>query len=314
MKTLKPKALKRGDVIGVIAPASPLPSMDRVEKGAEYLERLGYRVTFGKNFRAVRGFLAGSDKQRAADINTMFGDKKIKAILAARGGYGSPRVLPLLDYSLIRRNPKILIGYSDLTALQLALFKKAGLISFSGPMLGIEMFKGIDPFTEEQFWRMVTSTKKFGLLQNPGGRDLKPFHGGKGSGSLLGGNLSIITSIAGTPYLPSFKNSIFYFEEVDEDSYRFDRMMNQAKLCGIFKEANGILIGELTNVKPYDPSTPHLTIDQILADHLSGLRKPILRGLVYGHIPRKLTLPIGIRASIDGTHGLVELLESTVQE
>jgi muramoyltetrapeptide carboxypeptidase len=312
MKTLKPRALKRGDVIGVIAPASAPLSPEKIDKGAEYLERLGYRVKFGKNVRAVRGFLAGTDEQRAADINEMFGDKHVKAIIAVRGGYGTPRILPLIDYPLVKRNPKIVVGYSDLTALQLALYRKTGLVTFSGPMVGVEMYKGIDPFTEEHFWRMITSTKRIGQLQNPDGRAFESIHNGRASGILIGGNLSLITSIAGTPYFPSFRDSIFFFEEIEEESYRFDRMMNHAALAGIFRESKGVLVGEITDVKPSDESKPYLTVDEILLDHLSPISKPILKGLAYGHVSRKLTMPVGIRATVDATHGSLNLLEACV--
>lgn len=312
MRLLKPKAIKQGDVIGVIAPASAPASQEKIDKGAEYLERLGYRVKLGKNVRAIRGYLAGTDQQRAADINEMFGDKRVKAIMVVRGGYGSPRLLPLIDYGLIKRNPKIFVGYSDLTALQLALFTKTGLISVSGPMVGVEMFKGIDPFTEESFWKVVTSTKKLGAMNNPDGRPLETMHKGIASGILLGGNLSLITSIAGSPYLPSFKNSILYLEEIEEECYRFDRMMNQLKLAGIFKDTKGILIGELTDVKPSDTSKPFLTAEEVLDDYLSPLKKPILKGLVYGHVARKLTMPVGIRAKMDANVGSIELIEPAV--
>lgn len=312
MRLLKPKAIKQGDVIGVIAPASAPASQDKIDKGAEYLERLGYRVKLGKNVRAIRGYLAGTDQQRAADINEMFGDKRVKAIMVVRGGYGSPRLLPLIDYGLVKRNPKVFVGYSDLTALQLALFTKTGLISVSGPMVGVEMFKGIDPFTEENFWKVVTSTKKLGVMMNPDGRPLESIHKGIASGILLGGNLSLVTSIAGSPYLPSFKNSILYLEEIEEECYRFDRMMNQLKLAGIFKDTKGILIGELTDVKPSDTTKPFLTAEEVLDDYLSPLKKPILKGLVYGHVARKLTMPVGIRARMDANAGSIELIEPAV--
>jgi len=312
MKLLKPKAIKRGDLIGVIAPASAPVSQEKIDKGAEYLERLGYRVKLGKNVRAVRGFLAGTDQQRADDINEMFGDKHVSAIIAVRGGYGTPRLLPLINYGLVKRNPKIFVGYSDLTALQLAMFTKSGLISFSGPMVGVEMFKGIDPFTEESFWKLVTSTKKLGMVRNPDERPLEKIWKGKASGILLGGNLSLISSIAGSPYLPSFKNSILYLEEIEEECYRFDRMMNQLKLAGIFKDTKGILIGELTDVKPSDTTKPFLTAEEVLDDYLSPLKKPILKGLVYGHVARKLTMPVGIRAKIDANKCSLEFLEPAV--
>jgi len=312
MKSLKPAALRRGDVIGVISPASPPSSQEKIEKGAEYLERLGYRVKFGTNVHAVRGFLAGTDEQRASDVNAMFADKDVRAIIAVRGGYGTPRLLPLIDYQLIKQNPKIFVGYSDLTALQLALYKKTGMVTFSGPMAGVEMFKGIDPFTEEHFWKMITSTKKIGAIRNPDSRPFKAIGKGKASGVLIGGNLSLITSITGTPYLPSFKNSILFFEEIEEECYRFDRMMNQLALAGIFGNTKGIVVGELTDVKPHDPSKPHLTADEIIADYFSPLSKPILTGLVYGHVARKLTMPVGIRAAVDATERSFSLLEAAV--
>ena len=313
MRPIKPKPLARGDVIGVISPASAPSSEEKIDKGAEYLERLGYRVKLGKHVRAVRGFLAGTDEERAADVNEMFADEQIKAIIAVRGGYGSPRLLPLINYNLIKHNPKIFVGYSDLTALQLALYKKTGLVSFSGPMVGVEMFKGIDPFTEEHFWQMITSTKKLVTLHNPDSRGLKPIGKGKASGVLIGGNLSLITSIAGTRYLPSFKNSILFFEETQEEPYRFDRMMNQLALAGIFKDAKGIVIGELTDIKPAETAKPYLTAEQIVADYLSSLSKPILAGLAYGHVPRKLTIPIGIRATVDTAQRSLSLLEAAVE-
>ena len=309
---MKPRSIKRGDVIGIVAPASAPSSQEKIHKGAEYLERLGYRVKLGSNVRAVRGYLAGSDEQRATDLNEMFRDKKVKAIFAVRGGYGTPRLLPYLDYSLIRRNPKILVGYSDLTALQLGIFKKTGLVSFSGPMVGVEMFKGIDAFTEECFWKIITSTKKPGVIRNPDGRTLETLHKGEASGILLGGNLSLITSITGTPYLPSFKNSILYLEEVEEECYRFDRMMNQLKLAGIFRDTRGILVGELTDVKASDTSKPFLTADEILDDYLTPLKKPVMKGLVYGHVARKITMPVGIKGRIDTDAGTLEFLEGAV--
>ena len=312
MKSVKPQALRRGDVIGVIAPASAPTSQEKIDKGAEYLERLGYRVKFGRNVRAVRGFLAGTDEERAADVNDMFADKQVRAIIAVRGGYGTPRLLPLINYRLVKRNAKILVGYSDLTALQMALYKKTGMVSFSGPMAGVEMFKSIDPFTEEHFWKMITSTKKSGVVHNPDSRLLKSMGKGRASGVLIGGNLSLITSIAGTPYLPSFRNAILFFEEIGEECYRFDRMMNQLALAGIFGEAKGIVVGELTDIKASDPERPFLTVDEIVADHLSSLSKPILTGLVYGHVARKLTMPIGIRAVVDASDRSLSFLEAAV--
>lgn len=311
--TIKPRALKKGDLIGLVSPASPPSSTEKIFKGAEYLERLGYRVKIGKNTEKVYGYLAGTDQQRAEDINEMFADKHVKAIIAVRGGYGTPRILPLLKYSIIKSNPKILVGYSDLTALQLAIYRKTGLATFSGPMSGVEMFKGMDPFTEEHFWRCLTSTKKLGAFINPDSRILTPLVEGKASGMLMGGNLSLIAAIAGSRYLPSFKRTLLFIEEIEEETYRFDRLMNQLRLTGILNDAQGILMGELTDVKTSDTSKAYLSVEQVLNDYLGGLKKPVLTGLVYGHVPRKLTMPLGIRATVDSRSGQLTVNESAVR-
>ncbi len=311
--TLKPRALKKGDVIGIVAPASPPSSTEKIFKGAEYLERLGYRVKIGRNIEKIYGYLAGTDRERADDLNTMFADKDVKAIIAVRGGYGTPRLLPLLNYAVIKKNPKILVGYSDLTALQLAIYRKTGLVTFSGPMAGVEMFKGIDPFTEEHFWRCVTSSKKLGEFTNPDSRPLSPLSLGKAAGVLLGGNLSLIAAIAGSPYLPSFKNSLLFIEEIEEETYRFDRMMSQLRLIGALKDAKGNIIGELTDVKTGDMTKPYLTVEQVLNDYLAELKKPIVTGLVYGHVPKKLTMPLGVRATLDSKKGQLIVTEGAVR-
>lgn len=310
---IKPRALKKGDTIGIVTPASPPSNIDKIYKGAEYLERLGYRVQFGKHVEKVYGYLAGTDQERADDINEMFADKNVKAVFAVRGGYGTPRILPLLNYSLIKKNPKILVGYSDMTALQLAVFKKTGLISFSGPMVGVEMFNGIDPFTENNFWSMITSSKAFGTVKNPDDRELQTIVKGKKSGRMLGGNLSLIVALAGSNYLPSFKNSILFIEEIEEECYRFDRMMNHLRLANILRDANGIVMCELTDVKASDTSKPFLTAERVMSDYLSGLNKPVVTGLVYGHIAKKLTIPIGIRATLDAGKRALRFDESGVR-
>ncbi len=313
MMIMKPRALKKGDVIGIVAPASPPSSTEKIFKGAEYLERLGYRVKIGRNVEKVYGYLAGTDHERANDLNEMFADTDVKAIIAVRGGYGTPRILPLLKYNVIKKNPKILVGYSDLTALQLAIYRKTGLVTFSGPMVGVEMFKGIDPFTEEHFWRCLTSTQKLGAFVNPDSRALSTLVQGKATGTLLGGNLSLIAAIAGSPYLPSFKRSLLFIEEIEEETYRFDRLMNQLRLTGILKDTNGVIMGELTDVKTSDTTKPFLTIAQVMNDYLGELKKPVVTGLVYGHVPRKLTVPMGVRAAVDTKKEQLVVNESAVR-
>lgn len=209
---IKPKALKKGDVIGIVAPASPPSSHEKIIRGAEYLEKIGYRVELGKNLFAKRGYLAGYDVARANDINDFFGNKKIKAIFSLRGGYGTPRFLHLIDFNLIKNNPKIFVGYSDITALQLAIFKKTRLVTFSGPMVGVEMWKEFNRFSEDFFWQMLTSKKKLGVAKLQNEVKLNFRTKGIAKGILLGGNLALMNSILGTPYSPNYKDSILFLK------------------------------------------------------------------------------------------------------
>jgi len=313
LKTIKPSALKKGDVIGIVAPASSPNPLEKIDRGVRYLESLGYRVELGKHVRDVRGDLAGTDEARAEDFNAMVRRKDIRAIFAVRGGYGTPRILDRIDYAALRRNPKIVVGYSDLTALQLAIFKRTGLLTFSGPMVAVEMQGEIDPFTEENFWRMLTSSKRVGQLKNPIDVPLEVLYPGVARGVLIGGNLSLLVSLLGTRYFPAFSDSVLVIEEVEEEPYRVDRMFAQLRHARVFSAAKGILLGAFTDCVPHDPQTPHLALNEIFADYFSTLGKPVIANLAYGHIPRKLTLPLGAQVQIRTRRKVaVEILEPVV--
>ncbi|MBI3788870.1 MAG: LD-carboxypeptidase [Ignavibacteriales bacterium] len=312
MNTLKPPRLQKGDLIGLISPASPPSAREKIDKGAHYLERLGYRVKIGKNVMAEHGYLAGTDDQRAGDLNDMIGDRNVKAIFAVRGGYGTPRLLQLIDYAALKRNPKIIVGYSDLTALQLAIFRKTGLVTFSGPMTGVEMWNSIDPYTEEHFWRTITSRTKVGPLPNPPEEPSHIIKHGKASGRLIGGNLSLLLSLFATPYCPDLRDSILIIEDVDEAPHRVDRMLAQLYNAGLWKKIAGLVIGRFTDCVPSDPSKPHLTVEQVLQEAMEKVPCPVIGNFQYGHIPRKLTLPLGLRTRLETKAGLIEVVESAV--
>lgn len=312
MKTLKAPRLRRGDCIGLVSPASAPSSQEKIDKGVRYLEGLGYHVKVGRHVMDEHGYLAGSDQHRAEDFNAMVRDPAVRAIIAIRGGYGTPRILHLIDYAAVRKTPKIIVGYSDITALQLALYRKTGLITFSGPMAGVEMWDSIDPFTEEHFWQMVTSTKKAGVMKNPPGEPIVGVNPGRARGVLLGGNLSLLMSLMATPYAPSFHSAILLAEDVDEAPHRVDRMFTQLFHAGILRNIAGLLLGKFTDCVPSDPSRPHLTIDEVLKQMLLNVRCPVLVNVQYGHIPKKLTLPIGVLASLDSRTGRLTLLEGAV--
>jgi muramoyltetrapeptide carboxypeptidase len=311
MKILKPPALKKGDVIGIVSPASSPDDFTRIEQGVKYLESLGYRVKLGKHIFKRYGYLSSTDDERADDLNEMFADEKVKAIICVRGGYGTPRLLDKVDYNLIKKKPKIFVGYSDITALQLAIFKKTGLVTFSGPMLAVDIYSNFDSFAEDFFWRILTSREKKIEIKNPNGVELNTLKSGKATGTLLGGNLSLIASIMGTKYQPSFNGSVLVIEDIGEEPYRIDRYLSQLKNSGVLYKINACILGQFTDCAPKEPEKS-LTLEQIFNDYLGNLRIPVISNLSYGHIPQKLTLPLGARVRVDAKRQKITIIESVL--
>jgi len=310
----KAAALRPGDTIGIIAPASPPRNEERIEKSVRYFERLGYRVELGKHIRNGEGYLAAPDKERLADLHAMFKSKKVKAIFYHRGGFGSIRLLDKIDYNLVRNNPKILVGYSDATALFCALHKKAGLGScFFGPMPGVDLWNNVDPFTEEKFWRAVTSTTPFGELSLPQGTSpLTPLlrkERGITTGRMIGGNLTVFCSLLGTPYQPSFRNCIPFLEEIDEKPRKVDAYFAQLRLAGMFDDAKAILLGKFTNCDT-DPDAATLTLGQIFDHYFRKLKVPVLTDLPFGHENPMWTIPFGAKLRVE--KGVVSVIESVL--
>lgn len=307
-----PTALRNNATIGIVSPASPQRDMSRLDKGIRYLEGLGYTVVLGQHARDRHaGYLAGTDDQRLSDLHTMFADKRIDAIFCARGGYGSSRLLNRLDYGLIRKNPKILVGYSDITSLQLALWQKARLVTFSGAMPSVDMVENIDPRSEEQFWRVLTSRRPLGRLRQPWPtRTLQP---GDAEGRLLGGNLSVLVSLFGTDYMPSLRGSILALEDIGEETYRIDRMLVQLLLATPRRRPAGIAYGFWSQSARPLGSTPHREIAEVLEERRDLSRGPIIADLMYGHERTTFTLPFGVRTRLSTRTGELALLESAVQ-
>ncbi|MEJ5304420.1 MAG: LD-carboxypeptidase [Ignavibacteria bacterium] len=312
MKVIKPKHLQKGDLIGLISPASIPDNLEKINQSVVYFEKLGYKVIVGKNVGKVRGYLAGTDEERLEDFHSMFSNKEVKAIFCVRGGYGSIRFLDKINFNLIKKNPKIFVGYSDITVLQLAIFQKTGLITFAGPMATVDFSGEVDKFTEENFWRMINSTKPFGKFKNPQGEKISCITKGKAKGRLLGGNLSLVCSLIGTPYLPKFDKSILFLEEVEEKPYRIDRFFAQMRLAKIFDKVAGIVLCNFTDCEETDPSKKSLSLNDVVSDYFSNLKKPVVYNLIHGHIKSKNTIPIGALAEIDCSKGIVELKESCV--
>ncbi|MGE5440337.1 MAG: S66 peptidase family protein, partial [Bacteroidota bacterium] len=266
MDLLKPGKLKKGDLIGIISPASTPDDLTRIDKGVKYLEKLGYNVEVAPNVGQNHGYLAGKDDARLSDLHYMFRKKDVKAIFCVRGGYGTPRLLDAIDYNLIKKNPKIFVGYSDITALQMAFLKKTGLVTFAGPMLAVDFWNDVSTFTEEMFWAMVTSRKKFGKVQNPNCEKFHVLRPGHAEGQLVGGNLALIASLIGTNYLPSFTDKILMVEDIGEPPYRIDRMFSQMKLAGLFKQISGIILGRFVDCYESDQFKKTLTLNEVIED------------------------------------------------
>jgi len=316
MRIIKPGALHRGDIIGVCSPGSAPASDHDLSRGIAYLERLGYRVELGKHLRFKRGYLAGSDAQRASDVNDLFANRKVKAIFTARGGYGSHRILPLLNYPVIKRNPKILVGYSDITALQLALMAKVGLVTYSGPMVAAEMAAGFGGSAEEWFWRCLTSASALPSMRakvlRRGRRKLEGRNQhARTAGRLIGGNLSVVAASVGTPYFPRMSTPILLLEEIDERPYRIDRMLQQMLLAGAFDRARGVVLGSFVDCRPAK-GKPSLTLRQVFLDTFAGFNFPVLEGVRYGHVKNSLTMPLGVRVRLNASRGQIAFLESAV--
>ncbi|MBD3409355.1 MAG: LD-carboxypeptidase [Ignavibacteriales bacterium] len=312
MELIKPKKIRKGDVVSLIAPASNPKDMSRIEKSVRYFEGLGYRVKIGAGVGKGYGYLAATDDERLADLHAAFEDAETSMVMCVRGGYGTPRLLERIDYRLIKRNPKIFVGYSDITALSLAFLRKAKLVTFAGPMAAVDFWKDVDPYAEENFWRTVSSAKKPGAVPMPAGTKLAPLVKGKAEGALMGGNLALVAALAGSPYMPDPRGAILWLEEVGEPQYRVDRMLNQMAISGMLKKAAGVLLGEFTGCDD-EPGAETLTLEQVFDRYLGSLDKPVVRGFPHGHVDKTHTIPFGVRASLDANNGVVRYLEPAVE-
>ncbi len=313
MKFIKPKKLNRGDLIGIISPASSTNDSTDIENGVGYIESLGYRTLLAKNVGKIRGYLAGTDEERVEDLHQMFGNKKVKAIFCLRGGYGAFRLLDKIDYKLIQNNPKIFVGFSEITALQMAFLKKASLITFAGPMVASNFSNEISSYTRDNFWRMITNCDIPIRIELNENQNLSGTKTNESIGRLVGGNLSVFTALMGTNYLPDLKNKILFLEEIDEPPYKIDRMINQLRLNKVFKKLNGIILGSFKDCVEPDKKKNTLTFEEVWSDYFSKMKIPVIHSFPHGHINDIVTFSFGSKVKINPNKGFVELLESGVR-
>lgn len=313
---VKPPRLKPGDTIGLINPSSAIYERGPYELATETLQAMGFRVREGAHLRARHGQFAGTDAQRAADVNAMFADPGVNGILALTGGSGGNRILPLLDYAQMRRNPKVLAGFSDITALINAVHARSGLVTFHAPVgvsewneFSLRHFRGV--LVDAQPITMRNPQDK-GDLPAPKEDRIQTIRPGVARGRLLGGNLAVLSALCGSAYLPAFDGAILFLEEINEYIYRVDRMLSTLKLAGVFDRLAGVVLGAFTNCTPGDGNYGTLTLDEVFDDYFGTLNVPVYRGAMIGHIRRKFTLPLGIEAEVDATAGTIRLLEAAV--
>lgn len=304
---IRPPRLKEGDTLGFVNPSGAIHEDEPYERAHAALQALGLKTREAPNLRARYGHMAGTPRQRADDLHAMFSDPGIAGILAVTGGSGANRVLPLLDMGLIARHPKFLGGFSDLTALVTAVQGATGLVTFHSPLARSDW----NPFSVQHF-RAVAMAGEAARLHNPPELRPRPLRGGVARGPLQGGNLAVLTSLAGTPFFPDLAGAILFLEDVNEYLYRVDRMFTTLALGGHLARVAGVVLGGFTNCKPSEGSHGTLTLDEILADHLGGLGVPVLRNAAFGHIGPKWTLPLGVPAELDADAGTLRLLEPAV--
>ena len=308
--------LKPGDTLGLVSPANATWERDQLKWAMESLVALGFKVKPGANVAARRGPFAGTDAQRAADINAMFADDSVAGIIAMTGGSGCNRIVDLLDYDLIRRKPKFFGGFSDLTSLVNAIHRQTGLVTFHSPVAGSEW----NEYSVQNF-KAVAMNAEAAVLRNPvtkPGDDLVAreeriitLRPGRAQGPLVGGNLTVLASLAGSPYFPDCRGAVLFLEDINEYIYRVDRCLSTLRLTGALSQVAGVALGRFTKCEPGE-GYGSLTLDEVFDDYFLPLNVPVFRGASIGHIKRKLTVPVGAPAEIDAEAGTIRLLGAAV--
>ncbi len=308
------KKLKFGDTLGLIAPSGAVRTEGAIARAVAETERMGFKVKLGESAGQKYGYLSGTDEVRARDINSMFRDDEVDAIVCLRGGYGAMRILDQLDYDMIAKHPKIFMGFSDITALHIALLERCGLITFHGPMAAANWAdKPLDDFSRESMYRVLMHAEPTGELVNPPEYPKQTVNPGQAEGQLVGGNLMLIASSLGTPWELETKGRIIFIEEVGERTYCVDRMLTQLRLAGKFDDCAGVVFGNFADC-PIEYPEFGLSLEEIIRDVVSPSGKPVFTGLRCGHCSPKLTLPFGVKCRMDADKCTLTVLESAVTE
>ena len=308
----KPPRLREGDTVGLVAPASAVTLPDELDRAVHWVTGMGLVPKLGQHVAGRDGYLAGTDAERAADLNAMFADPDVRVIFAVRGGWGGARILPLLDWDTIRKHPKLLIGYSDTTALHCGIAARAGFASLHAPNAGSRWERA----SWESLWRIAfagaTPVLGGADIETAVGRPARRLVSGTAQGRLLGGNLTILSTLMGTGWLPDLTGAVLFVEDINEEPYRIDRMLQQLRLAGVFERVAGVVFGQCTRCAVRDPDYEGFTIDEVIERHLGGLSVPVVTGFDSGHVTDQLCLPVGVRVELDAEARTLRMLEPAV--
>lgn len=313
VERILPGRLKKGDLIGLVTPGSSVTE-EQLNDCISKLEEMGFRTTYNDTVLSEYGYFAGKDQERADELMEMFTREDVDGIWCVRGGYGSIRILDLLDYDQIRKNPKVFIGYSDITALLTSIYQECGLVTFHGPV-GTSDFNRFSLKSMKKVLMEADGDYKYPYKREKGSRNNPEFDqytlsGGRAEGALIGGNISVLDSIIGTRFEPDFQNKIVYLEEIGEKTYRVDKMLFHLLSGSNLKQAAGIVMGVFGECNIND--APTLSLKEALDDLLIPLNIPVSYGLSFGHIKRMVTIPTGIMAAMDADKNSLMLLEAAV--
>lgn len=307
-----PPRLRAGDTVGLVSPASTLERDVGLDRAAHWIRGMGLVPKFGPHAGGQFGYLAGTDEQRASDFNAAYADPQVKAVFAVRGGWGAARILPLLDWAAIRANPKLLIGFSDITALHLAFAQRAGYATIHGGNATTSWLEA----SWDSLWQLAfaADTPKLGgaAIEAETGRQARTIAGGVARGRLLGGNLTILSTLMGTPWLPDLKGAVLFLEDVDEAEYRVDRMFQQLQLAGVLQGLAGIIFGQCTDCTTTAPDYAGFTLDQLIDHYCAPLGIPAVTDFNTGHVANQLSLPSGARVELDADARTLRLLTPIV--
>ena len=315
---LKPKPLQAGDTVALIAPSTYVSSPDALQLAKRTVEYFGLKWKLGRNVGKRTGYLGGTVEERVADLHAAFADPEVQAVFCTRGGYGAAMLLDRIDFALIRSHTKIFTGFSDITALHLGLHQQAGMVTFHGPTV----LADFSDYTLEHFRRALFDARPLGVLRNPAeARPIRPKHplrtlqGGRGTGALTGGNLTLISTTMGTPWEIQTDGKLLFLEDVDEQPYSMDRMLTQLRLAGKFRHIRGLILGQCQDCAPreFKPAFDNtFSLGEVYDNILGELKVPVLAGLTIGHTEDQLTLPLGVRATLDADAGTLTVEEEAL--